>query len=157
MEERFSKRLGYNAKEKEITIREDAPDSLRAYITMLMYDLGLKPSDLRKVVCKILKVAPDTQGNWTEFPNIEYEVVELLKKCEWFFIYDVIEAFYSKASALNKQDTFEEEINDFFRMNGIGWKLAKGRIIVRGDETFEKSVTKVITVFGRRRFTYSKN
>lgn len=43
MEPSFSKRLGYSAKEKEIVVREDAPDGLRGYLPVLMYDLGFKP------------------------------------------------------------------------------------------------------------------
>lgn len=146
MDQTFSRRQGYSAKEKEIVVREDAPAGLRGYLPVLMYDLGFKPSDLRTIVCKILKVAPDTMGNWSEYPNIEHEVAGLLSDCDWFFIYDVIEAFYSKAVKVNKQATFEDEINDFFRMNGIGWKLVQGKIIVRGDETFEKSIEKVTTI-----------
>jgi hypothetical protein len=145
MEEKFSKRLGYSGKEKEIVVREGAPDGLRGYLPQLMYELRFSPTELRKIVCRVLKVAPD-QNNWTDFPNIDYEINDLLKTCEWFFIYDVIESFYAAAARVHKQAMFEEEINDFFKMNGIGWKLVEGRIIVRGDETFEKSIEKVTRV-----------
>jgi hypothetical protein len=45
--EPFSKRNGlFSIKEKEITIREDAPEGLRGYIIMAFYDLGKNPTTL---------------------------------------------------------------------------------------------------------------
>jgi hypothetical protein len=70
----FSKRNGhFSIKEKEIMIREDAPEGLRGYIRMVFYDLDKSPSDLRNITSRVLKIAPDS-NNWSEFPNIDYEV-----------------------------------------------------------------------------------
>jgi hypothetical protein len=57
--ESFSKRQGYRQKEKEITIREDAPTGLREFIPEMVYDLDYEPSNLRTIVCGVLKVRPD--------------------------------------------------------------------------------------------------
>ena len=145
MSEKFSSRFGHRTREREITIREDAPEGLRGYLVQLMYELGFKPSGLRKIVCQVLKKAPDIKGNWSEFPNIDYEVNDLLTECDWFYIYDVIEAFFSKISGDGKQK-FQDEINDYFKINGIGWKLENGKIEARGDVFFEGSFDKAIKV-----------
>lgn len=47
--ERFSKRQGLFAlKEKEITIREGAPEGLRGYIKIAYYDLNKNPSKTKQ-------------------------------------------------------------------------------------------------------------
>jgi hypothetical protein len=145
MSDKFSSRFGHRAQEKEITIREGAPGGLRGYLVQLMYELGFKPSDLRTVVCRVLKTAPDIRGNWSEYPNIDYEVNDLLRDCDWFFVYDIVEAFYSKVTA-DKKQKFEDEINDYFKINGIGWKLERGQIETRGDVVFEDSFDKAVEV-----------
>jgi hypothetical protein len=56
----FSKRQGlFSIKEKEITVREDAPDGLRGFIKMVYYDLGKNPSDLRSITIRVLKSPRD--------------------------------------------------------------------------------------------------
>ena len=116
---KFSKRLGhFVVKEKEITIKEDAPQELREFIVMTVYELGYQPSFLRDTICKVLKKAPD-RGNWSEYPNIEGEVQELISGCEWYFVYDIIEAFVQRINT-EHQHNFQGEINNFFKANGIG-------------------------------------
>lgn len=137
-QERFSKRFGYSTQEKEIAIREDAPQGLRQFIIQTLYEFDYRPSQLRQTICMTLRQAPDN-NNWSERPNIDYEVRDLIKNCEWFQVYDVIEAFYSK---INEKQAFADEINDYFKTNGIGWKLENGQIIFRGDEIFETHLHK---------------
>jgi hypothetical protein len=95
------------------------------------------------IICKVLKVAPE--GNWTEFPNIDYEIKSHLEKCEWFFVYDIIELILQKLNA-KERTNFSEEMNEFFIMNGIGWKINEDQIETRGDEVFETAVKKVVEV-----------
>ena len=137
-QERFSKRFGYSTQEKEIAIREDAPQGLREFIIQILYEYGYQPSQLRQTICRTLRQAPD-KNNWSEYPNIDYEVRYLIENCEWFQVYDVIEAFYSK---IEEKQAFADEINDYFKTNGIGWKLENGQIIFRGDEIFETNLQK---------------
>src|SRR5690606_1404857 len=116
----FSKRQGlFSLKEKEITVREDAPEGLRGFIKMAYYDLGKNPSDLRSITSRVLKIPPDS-NNWSEFPNIDYEVGQHLESCEWYLVYDIIETIIQKLNAQEKT-TFTEEINEYFITNGIGW------------------------------------
>lgn len=141
----FSKRYGlYSIKEKEITIREDATEGLRGFIKMAFYDLGKKPSDLRKITTRILKISPD-KNNWSEYPNIDYEVSEHLDNCEWYLVYDIIEAMIQKLQQAEKE-RFTVEINDYFISNGIGWKIVGEQIETRGDEVFETAIQTVVSV-----------
>ena len=96
---------------------------------------------MRKVVCRVLRTAPDPY-NWSDYPNVDNEVRELLGDCEWYLVYDAIEEINSTLSKKNFSDMqrFEEEINRYFRERGIGWQLLEGRIEIRGPEVFEESV-----------------
>lgn len=143
--ETFSKRQGlFSIKEKEITIREGAPDGLRGFIKMVYYDLNKNPSDLRLITTRVLKTPPDN-NNWSEYPNIDSEVGQHLENCEWYLVYDIIETIFQKLNAKEKE-IFSNEINEYFIANGIGWKIINGLIETRGDEVFETAVKKVVNV-----------
>jgi hypothetical protein len=141
---KFSKRYGHTTAEKPITLREGAPQELREFLIMTVYEFGYEPSWLRRVICKVIKKVPQAD-NWSEYPNIDRENVALLSDCEWYLVYDVIESLANKIDGKHLE-TFESELNDYFRANGIGWKLENGQIGTRGDETFEKSVLQVTAV-----------
>lgn len=137
---RFSRRHGFRPEDAEISIREDAPAGLRAAILQIAVELGLTWSDLRRVVCRVLRVMPDP-NNWSEEPNVREEVDALVQGCEWFRVYDIIEGIH--ADLRNRPGwapEFQEQMNDYFREVGIGWQLADGLIQVRGAESFESSV-----------------
>jgi len=141
---KFSKRHGRAVLDKPITIREGAPQELREFIIMTVYEFGYEPSWLRTAICRVIKKVPQAD-NWSEYPNIDRENVALLSDCEWYLVYDVIE---SLAQKIDKKYvlTFEGELNDFFKVNGIGWKMENGQIETRGDNIFEQSVNQVTTV-----------
>jgi hypothetical protein len=151
----FSKRQGlFSIKEKEITVREDAPEGLRGFIKMVYYDLGKNPSDLRSITSRVLKISPDS-NNWSEFPNIDYEVGQHLENCEWYLVYDIIETIIQKLNAQEKT-TFTEEMNEYFITNGIGWKIVNGLIETRGDEVFETAVKTVVSVLETAKLATAK-
>lgn len=133
----FSARYGLSRPDAEITIRQDAPSEMRGTLVTIAYKCGFKPSILRDQLCSILYCAPD-MGNWSEFPNIDYEVRDLLGNCEWFEVYDFVEALAGSRSGT--QASFEEEVNRYFRIAGIGWQLVEGRLEIRGSEIFEQAV-----------------
>lgn len=143
--ETFSRRQGlFSLKEKEITVREDAPEGLRGFIKMAFYDLNKNPSDLRKITSRVLKTPPDS-NNWSEFPNIDWEVGQHLENCEWYLVYDIIEVIIQKLNPKEKE-LFTKEINEYFITNGIGWKIINEQIETRGDEVFETAVKTVVSV-----------
>ena len=96
---------------------------------------------------------PPDGSNWSEYPNVWGEVEGLVYGCDWFKVYDIVEALYA---AMSKQDAitrktapkfahtaskFAEEMNEFFVEEGIGWQLVDGHIVTRGTEAFEAEVT----------------
>ena len=138
MTDRFSRRYGYDNYDHEITVRDDAPGELRSVLVDMAYESGLRPSQLRNIVCRALRVAADL-SNWSDYPNIDQEVRYELMDCEWFSVYDVIEEIYSGMRGGSAKD-FEEKMNDYFRRRGIGWQLIDGTVEIRGPETFEVPV-----------------
>ena len=134
--ERFSVRQGYGPPPAEITIREDAPSSLRGAILMLAETADMKPSAVRKVVCRVLLVAPDPD-NWTERPNIRDEVIRLVDDAPWYKVYDIAEALYAKLAITTpfvetrSAAEFRRGLNNFFVENGIGWELRDRQITHR--------------------------
>lgn len=144
----FSERHGHAPGDAPISIRNDAPHELRGVIVDIAYEAGLSPSPLRILVCRVLRTREDP-SNWTEYPNVDSEVRGLVDTCEWFEVYDIIEAIAEKlgkdyslfAKGQGKGPVlFEEELNRYFRKAGIGWQLVDGELLVRGPEAFEESV-----------------
>ena len=147
-EQPFSKRNQYAGAAKEITIREDAPKNLRYHALQAAVDLEWGPSRLRDVVCRVLHTVPDS-SNWSEYPNIWDEIETLLRRCDWFKVYDVIESIHAN---MHKEDEryrfstnvaarYAEALNEFFIEEGIGWQLVGEQIVTRGTEAFEAVVT----------------
>ena len=141
--QQFSKRHGFKPEQVEIVVRNDAPESLREYLVQTVSSLGYEADFIRTNVCRLLKKVPD-RNNWSD-GNIYFEIISLLSECQWYYVYDAIELFYSVIKTQHKEK-FEEEINDFFFMNGIGWKLQNGKIEYRGDENFELELSSVVSV-----------
>lgn len=154
---RFSRRMGFNEINiTDITVRHEAPSELREVVISIAYEIGFSPSPLRKLICRVLRKLPDP-GNWSEYPNIADEVVQLIYGCEWYEVYDVIEEIYkvlekrqesaSSYDEIEPKEYFAEEINRYFLKAGIGWKLSEGEIQIRGTEIFEetiKNTTKIL-------------
>ncbi len=143
MSDLFSKRHNFHrAIEVEITIREDAPQDLREYIIQLAYECSYKPSELRSILCPLLKCTPD-RSNWSEFPNIDGEVDLLLSSSLWYKVYDFIEKIYQYGTMIPYSKDivkFESEVNDYFFEKGIGWLMSGGRVEARGTEAFQASI-----------------
>lgn len=150
----FSKREGYSGKEVEIVIREDAPASLRSYIIQTLYALDFTPTQIRPIICQVLRVAPDDE-NWSDFPNIDQEIKDLISNCDWWKVYDIIEALSKKFQS--SRSDFDSEINDFFLEKGIGWKLANGKIIFRGDNQFEQKLEDAKKIVSDKGFNTAKH
>lgn len=147
MTERFSDRQGYRPSAAPITVREDAPSGLRDAIPMIAEGVGMIPSVMRRVICGVLLERPNP-GNWSEYPNIRYEVDELMEGSRWYKVYDIAEAIYDQLAANSARDPrpaaeFERRLNDFLVENGIGWELRDGLITHRGSEAFARSTHEV--------------
>jgi hypothetical protein len=125
----------------------------------------MKPHQLRDIVCGVVRKRPDP-NNWTEYPNVWGEVEWHVHHCDWFRIYDIIEAIRtclatemrrgSKESVL-KVAIFDEEVNVAFRELGIGWQLKDGLIQARGDDSFEAVVNEAKDVLKANRKVTAQN
>lgn len=146
----FSKRHNYRAPAPEITVREDAPERLRAAVLETANNLGFGPSSLRSVVCRVLRVRANSL-NWSEYPNVWEEVQDLVYGADWFKVYDIIEAVVVAMSEWDDRNRivgngrpslrFAEEINGEMIETGIGWQLVDGQIVTRGEESFQSAVS----------------
>jgi len=144
--DKFSTRHGYEAPDAEITVRHDAPDAFRQIVVDLAYEAGLDPHGMRSLVSKLLRV-PENPANWTAFPNVDAEVRGHLGDCEWYEVYDIIEAVCHRLAARDAQEPLDQavsraeqfgiELNNYFRRRGIGWQILDGKVRVRGEEAFE--------------------
>ncbi len=123
-------------------MRQGASHELRGIVVQLAYECGFRPQSLRSLVCRILRKRPDP-SNWSEYPNINNEVCRLVDDCDWYRVYDIIEGV---ACAMRETpfsyeaEKFENELNDYFLENGIGWKLSNGTVEMRGSEVFEEVI-----------------
>jgi hypothetical protein len=142
----FSERHGYQPAEAEITVRLDAPYDLRGVVVDLAYEAGLSPHEMRSVVCRVLRTREDP-NNWSPFPNVDGEVRGHLDRCDWYEVYDIIEAVYREFASSpkiaweEKWREFAESINKYFRPQGIGWQLVKEQTETRGAEGFEHALS----------------
>lgn len=142
MGESFSERHGYKPKSVRITVRNDAPHELRGVLIEICYKHQLQPKPLRSLVCRLLRKRPN-ENNWSAFPNIDGEVKNIIDSCEWYRVYDILEAIYehmNENSLSYDYEKFEKEINEYFIESGIGWQLVKGKVEIRGEEEFESVV-----------------
>lgn len=154
MTEPFSRREGFRGggTPPPITIREGAPDELRAAVIQVARECGLAPSQQREVICQVLRKNPNP-NNWSEDPNIWGEVRHLVSECPWFRVYDIGEALAARlpqftmppppgndVSPVAPATRYEEEINEVLIEHGVGWRLQDGRFLARGSEAFEHAV-----------------
>jgi AbiJ N-terminal domain 4 len=134
----FSRRHGFRAR-VPITVREDAPATLRAGLLGILDDMGFSYSGMRDLICPVLHEFPNP-NNWSEVPNIRDEVYSLVQNCDWFRIYDIAEAAYQHFVINNQAANYAGHLNALFEDLGIGWQMLDGQIVTRGDQEFEIAV-----------------
>lgn len=139
----FSRRYGYR-EPREITVREAAPEGLRVGLLQIFHDeLDLTYTQIRDFTCLALHTFYNPI-NWSEVPNVRDEVVGLLQGCEWYRVYDIIEAAHRYLVPHRNAGTFTTRINELFEEKGIGWQLIEGQIVTRGPREFEHAVAQAV-------------
>lgn len=148
--EPFSRRFGFRPAEPPIIIWEDAPEDFRHAVLTAAHDkCGMKPYPLRDLVCGVLRKRPNP-NNWSEYPNVWGEVEWHVYNCDWYKVYDIVEAIRAELATADRDHSgeptvralmFDEEINSALRDLGMGWQLRDGMIQARGGDAFEAVVT----------------
>lgn len=132
-EETFSRRHGFRALAADITIRDDAPEAIRAAILMIAEgELKLSPGTIRSALCAVLRQLPDS-NNWTAYPNIWDECQRLMSEAPWYKVYDFVEALYERLANSQQSDRaprWESLINEYFLEAGVGWRLVDGLLLM---------------------------
>jgi hypothetical protein len=136
----FSRRHGYRLPAAEITIREDAPEGLRHAVISLAED-GMTSKRLVNIVRRSLGL-PMSQ-DWT--PSVQLQdAVDLIENCPWFKVYDVAEALYRdldrNGGAWRAHTLFEQGLNEYFEVHGIGWHMRGGAVEIRGPHVLQETV-----------------
>lgn len=158
---KFSDRHGFEPPQTPIAVTRDAPYELRGVVVDIAYESGFGPHRLRSIVCQVLRVREDP-GNWSAFPNVDSEVRDHLDKCEWYEVYDIVEAIYADLLRESQEyhrpgesirpQHFMDELNKYFLKKGVGWQLTDGEVRVRGEQAFENTLTdatNILTEAGR--------
>lgn len=148
---RFSERHGFARVAGGITIVEDAPAEVRdAVLNIAEGELGVRPSILRGVLCRVLRKMPDSY-NWSDYPNVWGECQTLITAAPWYRVYEFIESLYQELA--NSSDSgqalrWADLINQYFLEAGVGWRLVDGELERREGEAFAAAVDRARDVLG---------
>jgi len=75
-------------------------------------------------------------------------VEKLLARCEWYEVYDIIEAVFESIGRHARafrgdprtRTVFTAEVNELLAELGVGWQLVEGEIRTRGDPAYESVI-----------------
>ena len=87
----FTERMGIAIPQADITIRNDAPASMRHYIFQIMQNYESSLKKIRSIVCFVTKEA-ENPNNWGENDFMKREIQDMIDICLWSRVYDIIEA-----------------------------------------------------------------
>ena len=132
-----------------MTIREDAPGSIRHGVFCIVSAVGIKPFQLRRLLCKRLLVRENTQI--VEDHRILAEVDQMLADCIWYHVYGFVEdvsAELAARSSLQAQE-YSTRINTYFSESGVGWELQDGVLRVRGGAGLDQALKNALDALDR--------
>ena len=148
-DQKFSDREGLRGKEP-ITY-DKAPDGLRYGLREVLSDLGYEgPSSQRTILCKALRKSPDS-NNWTEYPNIEIEVVDLIAIEPWYKFFDAIERL-PKFLFTEKVRDYYKKMDALFSDERVGYRFESGAIVRLGTTEFHSALKQARTALEDERF-----
>ena len=151
----FSSRQGFEPEEPEANLFDQVTYRFRQQVVVTALNAELSPLELRKVVCRRLRQAPN-HDNDRHASRIKTEIKSHLRSCPWNRVFDIIEDVVSTPKLRARLDLgvtfaqlrgesgesnrtyFHRTINKLLREEGIGWKLSDGKLTIRGNEAFER-------------------
>jgi hypothetical protein len=125
---------------KPATVREEAPARTRGGIFRIASTSGLKPFQLRRILCKRLLIKENHQI--VEEHKILAEIEAMLEECVWYRVYCFTEDVYVELATRNAAlaNDYAKAINSYFGETGIGWEIQDGNLHIRGGAGFEEAV-----------------
>ena len=145
----FSKREGL-AEELPLVF-DTAPEGLRYGLREVLHILGYAtPTQQRGILCKALRVSPD-EFNWSDYPNVEGEVVQLLATEPWYKFFDALERI---AVFIHPQrlPIYEEKMNVLFSEERVGYRFKSSKILRFGTQEFDAAVENARSALQDERF-----
>lgn len=136
-------------------IFDDAPEGVRYGIREVLQDIGFEtPSQQRTILCKALRVRPDP-SNWSDYPNVEYEVAELTMQGPWYKFFDALERL-PKFLDYYEMEAYYSKVNDLLADENVGYRFEGNKIVRVGTEEFEDSVSDARSALSGDRFAEAR-
>ena len=132
-------------------VYDNAPDSVRYGIREVLTVIGyLTPTAQRRVLCPALRISPD-KDNWSDYPNVDNEVVDLLTTTSWCKFYDSLERIplYLQSDVVA---TYYERINALLADEMVGYRFESDRLARVGTAEFQTAVVAARTALQDERF-----
>ena len=145
----FSIRAGLM--ENSPLVYDDAPEGIRYGLREVLEDLGYAgPKSQRRILCKALRVMPDS-GNWSDYPNVDDEVTQLVSIQPWYRFFDAMERIVKFLPDENVAN-YHEKMNELFSEERVGYRFESGSIVRMGTEEFHGAVEGALTALQDDRF-----
>ena len=108
------------------------------------------PSAQRHILCQALRIPPDPD-NWSDYPNVDLEVGDLLAIRPWYRFFDALERI---PTFLNWEriPTYHELMNALFADEQVGYRFESSRLVRVGTEEFHDAVVSARTALQGDRF-----
>jgi hypothetical protein len=147
MNKSFLSRNGHQMPDPQITVRDDAPADVRYHLVTIAIELGLSPSKIRDLVCDALRKKPN-RDNWSEYPNINQEVQNLVEYAPWFKVYDIAQIIYEKFGIqdFDRSQQFQKRLNELLVDCGVGLQMKDGIVVIRGTEDFGSTIETTLAI-----------
>ena len=150
----FSQRHGYIKPPREVRFRDDLPIELRQPIIQILHERVPVAALHEAVTCLfnpygldfLPELAIPIQAQVGESQE-SMDFRRFFLHCPWYHAYDVIEEVldqlavyedeYGGSDELERWAPLQDDLNRYFLHAGIGWHLERGKLVTRGDDSFQ--------------------
>ncbi len=133
----FSAREGFSS--QETLIYNDVPEGVRYGIREVLSVLGYRtPTEQRHILCGALRIRPETY-NWSDYPNVNIEVVGLTSIGPWYRYLDGLERV-PRFLPEELVPTYFEKMNELFADENLGYRFDSGMLVRVGTEEFHMAI-----------------
>ena len=135
----FSDRHGLRPNEP--LIYDAAPEGLRYGLREVLHELGFeRPTQQRGVMCRAMRIRPDP-NNWSDYPNVEIEVNDLISVTPWYRFFDMLERIPRFLGDEVSPGDYIDLMNQLFADERLGYRFAGQQIERVGTDEFDEAVT----------------